>query len=199
MLMSYASYFVSYLLDNLENIDNIERIVLYGSAARNEATKESDIDIFIEIRKNSYKFEKEIKKIEEEFYQSREAMLFKSEDIGNKFSLKLGYLKDWKDLYRSIASTGIVLYGHYEAKELPSGVKHFIIIFWDGIGKNRGSFLNKVYGFKVKNKYYKGLLDKFNGKRIGKSSIMLPIEYKQDIFKLLKEHKVKARALEVFS
>lgn len=199
MLKNYASYFVAYLLSNLKDIENIERVILYGSAAREEAEKESDVDIFIEVKKKTITFEKDIKKIEKEFYQSREAALFKSKGIGNEFSIKVGRLKEWKELYKSIASTGIVLYGPYEARELPSGVKHFIIIFWEKIEKNRGSFLNKLYGFKVKNKHYAGLLTKFNGKKIGKSCIMLPIQYKKEIFKLIDKHKVKARALEVFS
>ena len=199
MLKSYASYFVSYLLSNLENTENIERIVLYGSAARDEAVKDSDVDIFIEVKKKIIKFKKDAKEAEKRFYQSREAALFKSKGIDNKFSVKIGRLQEWGDLYKSIASTGIVLYGPYEARELPSGVKHFIIIFWNKIGKNRGSFLNKLYGFKIRNKHYAGLLEKFNGKKIGKSCIMMPIQYKNDIFKLLKEHKVKAKALEVFS
>ena len=52
MLIPYASYFVSYLLDHLKNKNTIERIVLYGSVAREESTKESDVDIFIESKKN---------------------------------------------------------------------------------------------------------------------------------------------------
>jgi len=103
-----------------------------------------------------------------------------------------------KDLYKDVASTGIVLYGPYEAKELPSGVKHFIIIFWNKIGINRGAFLNKIYGFKINNKYYPGLLLKYGGNKLGKSCIMLPVEYKKDIFKLIDEHKVEAKLLEVF-
>ena len=198
MLKSYASYFVSYLLDNLKYIDNIERIILYGSVAKEESTKDSDIDIFIEIRKKTKKIEKEIIEMEKKFYNSRENALFKSKGIDNKFSIKIGDLKKWKDLHKSIASTGVVLYGPYETKELPSGVKHFIIIFWDKIGKNRGSFLNKVYGFKIKDKKYDGLITKLKGKKIGKSCIMLPIQYKKDIFKLLKKYKVSAKNLEVF-
>ena len=145
------------------------------------------------------KFEEEIKKIEESFYQSREASLFKVKDIKNEFSVKIGTLKEWKDLYHSVSSTGIMLYGHYEAKELPSDVKHFVIIFWDGIGKNRGAFLNKLYGFKSGDKYYEGLLEKYEGRRLGKSCIMLPVQYKKEIFKLLEKYEVKAKVLEVFS
>ena len=198
MLENYASYFTAYLLSNIKNVNNIERIVLYGSVARGEATKESDIDIFIEIKEKGKKVEKAIKEIETNFYQSREGALFKSRGVDNKFSIKIGKLQDWKDLYKSIASSGIVLYGPYEAKELPLGVKHFIIVFWEKIGKNRGSYLNKLYGFNVKNKHYKGLLEKFAGKKIGKSCVMMPLEYKNEIFNLIKNHKVKAKVLDIF-
>jgi len=199
ILKAYASYFVSYLLNNLKSLDNVIRIVLYGSVAKDEVGKDSDIDIFIEIKEKTLNFEKQIKYIEKTFYESREAALFKTWNIDNRFSIKTGKLKEWRELYRIIASSGIVLYGPYEAKELPSGIKHFIIVYWDEIGKNRGSFLNKLYGFKIKEKRYQGILSKFNGRKIGKSCVMLPVEYKEDIFKVIKEHKVKARVLEVFS
>lgn len=198
MLKNYAAYFVAYLISNIQNIENIERIVLYGSSAKGEATKESDVDILIEIKKQTKRFEHEVKDVEKKFYQSREAILFKSKGIENKFSIKIGKLKEWQELYRGISSTGIVLYGPYEAKELPSGVRHFIIIFWQKIGKNRGSFLNKVYGFKIKSKHYAGFISKFNGTKLGKSCIMIPVQYKKDIFKLLAEHKVEAKTIEVF-
>jgi len=198
MLKAYASYFVAYLLSNLENTGDIERIVLYGSVARGEATKESDIDIFIEIKKKTKKLEKEIKEIIEKFYQSREAVLFKAKGIENKFNVKIGDLKYWKDLYKSIASTGIVLYGPYEAKELPSGVNHFIIVFWERIRKNRGAFLNKIYGFKFKKKSYVGLLSRIGGRKLGKSCIMVPVQYKKDIFKLLRKYRVNAKTIEIF-
>jgi len=198
MLKQYASYLVAYLLNNLKSFDNIERVVLYGSVAKNEATKDSDVDLFIEVKEKTKKFEKELKEVTDNFYESREASIFKAKGISNIISIKIGKLKEWKDLYKSIASTGIILYGPYEAKELPSGVEHFIIIFWDNIEKNRGSFLNKIYGFKIKGKHYAGLLEKFGGKKIGKSSIMLPVQYKKDIFSLISDHKVKAKSIEVF-
>lgn len=198
MLKDYAAYFTAFLLNNLKSTQEIERIVLYGSVAKGEETKKSDIDIFVEVKKKSTQFEKDLKKIEQAFYTSREASLFKVKGIENIFSVKIGILQEWKELYPSIASTGIVLYGPYEAKELPTGVKHMIIIYWDAIGKNRGSFLNKLYGFTVNGKTYEGILTKYGGKKVGKSSILMPIAHKQLIFNLLKEHKVSAKTIEVF-
>lgn len=198
MLKAYSSYFASFLLNNLKNTEKIERIILFGSVAKEEAAKDSDIDIFIEVNKKTSKIEKEIRAAEKDFYESREALLFKTKGINNKFSIKIGILKQWKELYRSIASTGIILYGKYEAKELPHGVKHFIILYWDKIGKNRGAFLNKIYGFSLGKKHYDGLLVKFSGKRIGKSCIMIPIYYKEEFFKLIREYEVSAKSIEIF-
>ncbi|MBS3122932.1 nucleotidyltransferase domain-containing protein [Candidatus Woesearchaeota archaeon] len=200
MLISYASYFAAYLTNNISKIylEKIERIVLFGSVARNEATYKSDIDLFIELKKKDKQSEKAIKNVLEQFYKSREGLLFKAKGVNNKINIKLGKLKDWGNLYNTIASTGIVLYGPYEAKELPSNVKHYILVYWEEIGKNRGAFLNKVYGFKVGEKTYQGIISKFNGQKIGKSSIMLPVQYKTEFFKLLKHYKVKAKIMEVF-
>tara|TARA_Y100000310_G_C20673541_1_gene811576 strand:- start:1477 stop:2076 length:600 start_codon:yes stop_codon:yes gene_type:complete len=196
-LISYSSYFVSFLLDELEESSNIRRIILFGSAARGDASKDSDIDIFINVSKKTKNFEKIAKKVVMDFYKSRQALLFKNKGIDNKINLIVGKLDEWKDLKRSIESTGIVLYGRY----VPSGVrgKKYTLIFWNKIGKNRGAFLNKIYGFKVGEKEYKGLIENFGGKKTGKSSIMIPIEYREEILKLIRKYKVNAKITEVFS
>ncbi len=199
MLKEYSMYFSAFLLNNLKNKEEIRKIILFGSVARDESDKESDIDIFIEVKRKTQKIEKEIRDIGEKFYHSREASLFKLKNIRNEFNIKIGRLEEWKDLERSIASTGIILYGSYELQKLPLGVKHFLIVFWNKIGKNRGAFLNKIYGFNIKGKYYEGLLSKFSGRKLGKSCIMIPIQYKQEIFELLKKYEVEAKSIEVFS
>ncbi len=198
MLKAYASYFVSYLLNNLKNIKDIERIILYGSVAKEESTKESDVDLFIEVKKKTKRIETEIIKLEKRFHQSREATLFKLQEINNPISIKTGRLQEWKELQRSIASTGIVLYGPYESTQTPDGLNHKIIIFWDKININRGSFLNKIYGFNVKGNHYLGLLEKYNGEKLGKSCVLFPIQYKNEILKLVKNHRVEAKTIEVF-
>jgi|SRR3989338_8136236 len=197
-LKSYASYFVSYFLDNLNNV-NFEKIILFGSVAREEATKESDIDIFIEIKKENKKLEIEIKKILENFYKSREALLFKAKRIDNKINLIIGKLEEWKDLRDSIENTGIILYGKY-IPEMMTGknLKKYSLISWEKIGKNRGAFLNRVYGFKVRDKIYDGLIKKLNGKKLGKSSIAVPAESSKEILDLLGKYKVEAKVINIY-
>ncbi len=196
MHKAYSSYFVSYLLSKLKKLERIENIILFGSAAKNEATKASDIDIFIDVGKKTKQLENEIELILKDFYKSREALLFKVQGIENKINVIIGRLEEWKDLKESIESTGIVLYGPYSAATL-KGKKHSIIS-WKSVGKNRGAFLNKLYGFKVENKRYKGLLETLGGKKLGKSTIMVPIEHREKIAELLRHYRVDARIIEVY-
>lgn len=196
-LKAYASYFVSFLIERLtEKIENINQIILYGSVVRGTATKESDIDIFID---TEVEIEETINKILDKFYESRIYTLFRAKGIYNEINLKIGKLEDWEELHRSITSSGKVLWGDFKSTKTPVGTKHKILIYWDNIGKSRTSFLNKLYGFETKGKKVKGLLDKWNGKKTGKSSIIIPFKHKDKIFELLEEYKVNAKSIEVFS
>ena len=196
MIKAYASYFASYLINNFKKIENISNIILFGSAAKGEAKKSSDIDFFIEVKRNSKGFEKEIINLVNDFYKSREALIFKTKGIDNKINVIAGRLEDWADLRKSIESTGVVLYGNYIASDV-KGKKH-VIFFWDKIGKNRGAFLNKLYGFNSNGKRYLGLIENFNGKKLGKSSFMVSAEYREDIVKLLKHYKVNSKIIDVY-
>lgn len=194
---AYASSFVSYLLRKLEDkIKDIDGVILYGSVAKGNAMKTSDVDIFIDTKKD---LKKEVSDIVDEFYESRVALLFKTKGIENEISVKTGELKNWEDLHRSIASTGIALWGRYQTREKPIGSQHKIIFYWDKIEKNRGAFLNKLYGFKSRGQNHRGLIEKINGFKIGKSNVIIPIEHKEEIIHLLKKYGVHAKSVEVFT
>lgn len=196
MYKAYASYYSSFLLAQMPPERVISTIILFGSVAKGDASKESDIDIFIEIERKSKSIEKKIMQITEAFYKSREALLFKVQGIDNKINVIVGKLAEWTELRKSIESTGIILYGKY----IPTGGsgRKFALIFWDTIGKNRGSFLNKLYGFNLNKKRYSGLLEKNEGRKVGKSSIMIPIEHSPEVLKLIEHHKVKAQMVGIY-
>lgn len=194
-ILSYVYSFVNFVIRDVD-IKQIDKIILFGSAATGNLTKESDIDIFIDTKGNVNTL---IKNAIEKFYKSNEFMLFKLKGIENEFSVKAGELKGWKELHRSISSSGIALYSKYEPKELPVGTKHEIIFYWDRIGKNRGAFLNKTYGYTIKGKKYSGLLEKWNGKRLGKSCIIVPFDKRDEMVQLIKIYKVNAKNIEAFS
>jgi len=56
-LIAYAMDFASFLIQKIKNIDNINNIILFGSVAREEADKTSDIDIFIDVVKENAELE----------------------------------------------------------------------------------------------------------------------------------------------
>ena len=89
------------------------------------------------------------------------------------------------------------MYGNYISDSGISG-KKYSIFFWDKIKKNRGAFLNKIYGFKIKGKKYSGLIETLNARKLGKSSIMVPVENREEILKLFKHYGVNAKVVEVY-
>src|SRR3989338_6308380 len=195
-IIAYSSYFISYLLDELKDLSKIREIILFGSVARRDATKESDVDIFIRTMKNDRNLERQIGDSIEKFYKTREALLFKSKGIDNKINIIIGKLEEWPKLKDSIEGSGVVLYGPFISSNT-SGKKQ-VIISWNKIAINRGAFLNKLYGYKVGDRAYIGLIELLKGKKLGKSTIMIPVEHREEIFKLLKKYKVDAKILEVY-
>ncbi len=190
-LFAYASTFVSFLVRELgDKLSNINQIILYGSVAKGEATKNSDVDIFVDIRKKLV-----VKEIVNRFHQSREATLFRVKGIEQEISVKVGELKKWKELENSISSSGIVLWGRYEPKAFLG--EHKVIFSWEKIGKNRGAFLNKLYGYTINGKRYIGIVEAHKGGKIGKSGIIVPFEHRDEFVQLLKKYKVKSRHWDV--
>ena len=195
---AYAVSFASFLLRNLKDISKINRIILYGSVAKSISTRESDIDIFIDVERNTKGLEKNIRNILEGFYMSKEAIIFKLIGIENDIKLKIGRLDDWEELKRSIISDGFVLWGRFESG-MPKKTEHKVIFYWSRIAKNRGAFLNKIYGYKTRGKTYEGLLSRAGGIKLGKSCIMVPIRYRDSVIEMIKKYKVDAKAIEVFA
>ncbi len=98
-LQSYAIEFVAYIIKYLSVYKRvkernwIKNTILFGSVARENADKESDIDLFIDMVKLTKKEEKQFKnlinKILIDFNKSKD--LFYS-DINNSLSLKMEQL-----------------------------------------------------------------------------------------------------------
>ncbi|MBL7206775.1 MAG: nucleotidyltransferase domain-containing protein [Candidatus Aenigmarchaeota archaeon] len=194
---AYALSFTSFLLRELKKPSKINSIILYGSVAKSISTDESDVDIFIDVEKETKNLKMEIQYVLERFYKSKEAIIFKTIGIDNEIKLKTSKLDKWEDLKRSIMSEGIVLWGKFESGK-PRKTKHMVIFHWDKIEKNRGAFLNKIYGYRTGGILYRGLLSGIDGSKLGKSCIMVPIKYREKVIVLLKKYNVNAKILEVF-
>jgi predicted nucleotidyltransferase len=194
---SYAISFTSFLLRELNDTSQINKAILYGSVARSTSTQESDIDIFLDVKKKTKSLEKEIEGVLKRFYKSKEAIIYKLFGVENEIKLKIGKLDEWMELKRSIMSDGFVMWSRYESSR-PAATQHKIIFYWERIEKNRGAFLNKIYGYRTEGKSYSGFLERVNGTKLGKSCIMIPIKHKEEMITLLKKYLVEAKAIEVF-
>ena len=196
-LLAYSMDFVSFLLENIET-DNIENIILFGSVAREESTKESDIDIFIDILNSESYYKDTVQKIEDKFFKSyRFLNYWKLKGIENNFNIIIGKLNQWKELKNSIISNGITLYSKF--KEYPEKGEHKVLFSFEKIKpeSKRVTLFKNLFGYKKNNKKYQGLLQKYNGIRIGSGSIMVPSESYNIFHKLFKKYLIKVKIIKL--
>ena len=194
-LIAYASSFVSFVLPKIK----VNEIILFGSVARGDFGKESDIDLFFDVDNDNQ--EEEIKKVLDneliKFFKSKIAETWSLIGIKNGISIKVGKLNEWK-LKRSIISDGIVLYGKY--KELPRGIEKFIYFNIKPI-KNiakRNKIIRILFGRKEENYSNEGVINKFKGSRLTPTSFLISSEYLKDIMDLLSKEKIDYSFFEVW-
>lgn len=198
-LISYALSFASFLLDSPIG-EKIQKIILFGSVARGDFTKESDIDLFIDAPQ---KTEKEIEKRLSLFTVSQANKHWKLRGISQEISLKVGNLNAWQ-IKREIISSGILLYGKYT--ELPKNARPYLIIRIVETSKKASKQVRlwrALYGYtqKVGKKRYtkQGLLIASEGKKLGKAVIIVPMEKRKAVLDLLKNNKVRFTLHECWS
>lgn len=193
-IIGYASAFVSFILPKI----SADEIVLFGSSAREEASSESDVDIFVDIKKDHAGVKKIIDKEIPKFYKSKLAESWINKGIKNQISVKVGDLDKWK-LKRSVISEGIVLYGRY--KENPEKLKGYVQFNLESIKDitKRNFVLRKLFGRKEKKYEVKGIVEERAGKKLSPLSFMVPLEHTQDIIKLLNSNKIKYSFFEFWS
>ncbi|MBU0930026.1 MAG: nucleotidyltransferase domain-containing protein [Nanoarchaeota archaeon] len=196
-LLAYSIDFVSFLLENIE-IKDIKNIILFGSVTREESTKESDVDIFVDIM-NSEKYYKDIiPKVEDKFFKSYKFLNYwKLKGIENNFNIIIGRLDEWKELKNSIISNGITLYSKF--KEYPERGEHKVLFSFERIKpeSKRVTLFKNLFGYKKNKKKYQGLIEKYNGMKIGSGSIIVPLEHQNIFHKLFKKYLIKVKIIKI--
>src|SRR3989344_6770322 len=188
--LPYTIHFVSFMLEYIET-DKIKNIILFGSTARNEATKESDIDIFIDINAKEKEYKIEVKKIIEKFYESKfYKNYWKIKGFNNSFNVIIGDINKWKELKDNIITDGITLYTKF--KSIPDNQKHSVLIYFENIKPETKRVLlyKNLYGYNTKGKHYTGLIEKYNGIKINKGTVLVPLEYKNLFLSLFKRYNI---------
>lgn len=199
-LISYAIDFVSFLIQNLKNPERekIKSIILFGSVAREGNDKESDIDIFVEIFDKADKIDKELIKIKNKFFDSvKVKQYWKLHDINNDINIISGKLEEWK-LKDSMLGNSIVLYQKYSPR-LEEG-NNKVILLWGVIEKNskRVMLNKKIFGYNYYKKKYKGIMEIYNGEKLGSNVIIIPIENLNAFLKIFYNFKIPVKIRRVF-
>ncbi|MBI2141558.1 nucleotidyltransferase domain-containing protein [Candidatus Woesearchaeota archaeon] len=197
-LIAYAMDFSSFLIQKTTVGEKIRNIIIFGSVARGEAGKESDVDIFIDVVKRLPALEKSIRSSADAFkLSSKYRNYWKPLGIENDIQLTIGQLSQWKELKPSIVSNGILLYGKFKP-EIKEGT-HRAFFIWENIKPNarRVSFNKKLFGHRQGGKFYNGMLQTNNGERVGKGCIAVPLENAASFQQLFRTYKISVRIRKV--
>lgn len=199
-LLSYAQDFISFLTFNLKEDlwKEIKRIVLFGSVSRSEAGKESDIDLFIEVKLLEKEIEKATEDIVEKFYESPKfSKYWKLLRIENPIRCMFGKISEWKDIHPSIIQEGIVLYEKYRPETIDG--RPLILFSWENVKpeSRRVMLSRKLFGYTKNKRRYPGLIEQYSGEKISKGSAVVPLEHRKVFEALFKSYKISAKVYPV--
>ena len=205
-LYSYTHDFLSILYLKNEIIDKISAIVLFGSVARGNFDKQSDIDIFIDVN-----LPKDIPFIETAVNEAINEFEVKSRGswhlrgIKNQIKCIVGMLSDdtWKELKKDIESYGILLYGRFKsgAQDLES-YSLFDYSLRDFKQKKRVAFQRRLLGYKSKKKKKvyasSGLIGQLKGTKLENNNLIVPTRSANSLQKFFIENKVTPKIKEIW-
>lgn len=191
-LIAYAESFLSFLItDEVFRKNHVKEIVLFGSVARGDFDENSDIDLFINIfDANDEKIvEMAVERNLSVFHKSNVFESWKLRNIKNEIKCHVGTLEEW-ELRRSVVSEGILLYGSYTG--VPEKMRAYVLFTFEPIKgvARRNRVIRTLFGRQERGEYKEGLVGKFKGKILTKTSFVVPISASQDVLNTLKAEKV---------
>ncbi len=183
-VLAYIYDFLSIVFEDASSREKIKEVILFGSVAKKNFDKKSDIDLFFVVKTPSEAklIESNLKKILKSFEVKAEKT-WKLKGINLPINFIVGSLEDktWENIKDEIASSGIVLYGSY--RELPKNVGHYLLFYYSLINlnrKNKMRFIRRLMGYSLKKgkKEYKqkGMLEKINGLKLAQNVVLIPSE-----------------------
>lgn len=192
-LISYAGSFVSFISNKLSR--PVKEIMLFGSVARGDFTKESDVDIFINVfnEEDVESIKRDVAILEKKFYKSQVVEQWRLKGIENVIKVKVGVLEKWA-LKRSVISDGIILYGKY--RELPKG-EGFVLLSFEPIKDvtKRNRVMRVFFGRGSK----EGIIAKVRGRRLAPTVLVVRSQLVDEVLAILKKEKIDYRVFELWS
>ncbi len=206
-LFSYAYDFVSQIIENKKIFDSVRSIILFGSVARGNFDKDSDVDIFIDIKneKNIEDLSMLLKREQHKFeIRCEKTWFLRKIDLPIKVTMGDINSDRWENLKDEISAYGKFLYGDLKISE--TKIRPYVLVSYrisELSQKNKMSFLREIYGYKnKKNKkeYVKeGLIKKINAKKLGVNVVMVQKEEISKIKSLLSKYKISYELKEILA
>lgn len=181
------------LLKRLARIPSLSAIILFGSYARGEADRRSDIDLLLvfDTRDDIKRSQDELLDVLKEYHELPLALTKKSSDD----------IAGDPRFFFNVFKEGYVLYKRPDAKLIPAAIareKHAIIYRYDlsSMPHERKLRFNSSLFTRVKGRYrYPGLLERIGGEKLGPGTVMIPANAEREMDELLKAYDVKPRKL----
>lgn len=189
----------------ISDFDSVKAVVLFGSVAKGEADKRSDIDALV------------VFKTAEETFKDEDVIFDISQRLGKKYGKQVQLVfsnKNFKGLDRKFIETilkeGIIIYG-----SLPSLrandilLEPYLIINFELSKlnkKKRNKLSTALRGYKtkkkLKSKLYKssseGLIKKYDAAKLGPSSIIVPYDNASVFETLFRRYNVKFKKTDIW-
>ena len=184
-----------------KNYSEIESVIVFGSVARDQAGKESDLDICIVLKNENIKdnISNKILDLEEKYDKNINLVFtdssFKSLD---------------RQFIETILREGITIYGKKpDASIQQLELEPYEIIKFDlsNLDQSKKMKIKKLlYGIKTKKRYkgkiytnkQEGLVEKLGGLRIGIASILIPEKNSWELENILRENGVSLRKITIW-
>ena len=205
-IYSYIYDFLSILHENSSFNKHVKGIILFGSVARGDFTKKSDIDLFFNIKNKED--QQKLENLISDSLRSFEVKAEKTWRLKNiYFPIKfiVGDLNsdEWKSLREDIVSNGMMLFGKFEA--LPDNLDHYALFHFSLRNISRKEimrFLRYMFGYKnIKGKKeysHQGLIEKVGGKKLGPNIVLVPLEESYNLKKVFRRFNIKSEITEVW-
>ena len=193
------------LIDEIKAISkenpDIKTTILFGSFAREQAHKESDVDIcvILENEKSKNYISDQILNLERKYDKNINIIITtpRFKDLDHQF-------------LETIIREGIILYGNIPSISIQRlELEPYEIIKYDlsNISHSEKMKIKRLlYGIKTKKKYkgkiyeseQKGIVEEFGGLRIGIASILIPEKMSWDVEETLRKHDVSLRKITIW-
>ncbi|MBI5072616.1 nucleotidyltransferase domain-containing protein [Candidatus Woesearchaeota archaeon] len=196
-ILSYVYDFISQISENAVIFDELKSIILFGSVARGDFDKDSDIDLFIDINgdKSENKIHEEIKK-ELRLFEIRCEKSWHMRGIRFPLKILVGNIQNsrWESLKKEIESYGLVLYG--ELRNSAFLLRHHALISFETARLHQNqkmTLLRELYGYSTtkEKKVYttQGIVEEFNGTKVGTNVLLIPFDHVSEMRTFFRKHK----------